>query len=68
MVSSLVLDVKKPTTLQVPTAKSLISSPPAPAAPAVDHFACYVVKPARNAAPGPWFSFKRTSSTGKAPE
>ena len=47
------LDVKKPLSLQVPTAKSLTVSPPAPAAPAVDHFQCYSVKPARNTAKFP---------------
>jgi hypothetical protein len=44
------LDVKRPLSLQVPTAKSLSAPPPAPANPAVDHFQCYRVNRARGAA------------------
>ena len=43
---SLLLDVKKPTGLQLPTAKSHSAPPTAPVAPAVDHFQCYQVRPA----------------------
>ncbi len=39
----LVVDVVKPSHVMVPTAKSLVSTPPAPADPAVDHFQCYKV-------------------------
>ncbi len=39
---TLVLDVKEPLRLQVPTAKSRVS-PPAPLAPGLDHFQCYRV-------------------------
>ncbi len=42
-----VLDVVKPDLLLVPSAKSLTSTPPAPTAPAVDHFKCYKVARAR---------------------
>ncbi len=41
------LAVKKPLALQVPTAKSLTSSPPPPDAPSLDHFQCYKVKTAK---------------------
>jgi len=41
--AGLFVDVKKPMTLQVPSAKSLTASPPAPTSPAVDHFQCYKV-------------------------
>lgn len=40
---TLTLDLKKPTTLQVPAAKSLRVMPPPPANPGVDHFQCYKV-------------------------
>jgi hypothetical protein len=38
------VSLTKPANLLVPTAKSLASSPPAPASPIVDHFQCYKVK------------------------
>jgi hypothetical protein len=38
------IDVKKPYTLQVPSAKSLSTTPAAPTNPAVDHFQCYKMK------------------------
>ncbi len=38
------LDVIKPVTLMVPSAKSLTSPPPALTDPATDHFTCYKVK------------------------
>ena len=41
---TLTLDLVKPATLQVPTAKSHSAPPSEPAAPAVDHFACYQAK------------------------
>jgi len=41
---SLTIDVKKPYTLQVPSAKSLSVPPAAPSSPAVDHFQCYKMK------------------------
>jgi len=41
---TLTLDLVKPTTLQVPTAKSHTAPPAAPSAPAVDHFQCYQAK------------------------
>jgi len=41
---SLTIDVKKPYTLQVPSAKSLSATPAAPTNPAVDHFQCYKMK------------------------
>jgi len=41
---TLTLDLVKPATLQVPSAKSHTAPPSGPAAPAVDHFACYQVK------------------------
>jgi hypothetical protein len=44
------LDVRKPLTLQVPTAKSRTASPPAPVTPAVDHFQCYAVRRSRGSA------------------
>jgi len=47
---TLQLDAVKPDTLLVPSAKSLLAPPTAPAAPAVDHFSCYKVKGARGAA------------------
>ena len=46
---SLTLDVVKPLTLQVPTAKSLSAPPPAPVDPAPDHFQCYRVRTASGA-------------------
>ncbi len=42
-----VLDVVKPTALLVPSAKSHDSTPPAPTAPAADHFKCYKVARAK---------------------
>lgn len=44
------VDVRKPVALQVPTAKRLDSTPPAPTDPAVDHFTCYQVKVASGTA------------------
>ncbi len=44
---TITVNPKKPTHLMVPTAKSLISDPPAPTNPAVDHFECYQVKLAK---------------------
>jgi hypothetical protein len=41
---TLTLAALKPTALQVPSAKSLVAFPPPPAAPGVDHFACYKIK------------------------
>jgi hypothetical protein len=41
---SLRVDVKKPSRLLVPTAKSLVPPPPASPAPLTDHFQCYQVK------------------------
>lgn len=38
------VDVTKPAHILVPTAKSLVTPPPAPADPSVDHFQCYQVK------------------------
>jgi hypothetical protein len=38
-----VFDVVKPTVMLVPSAKSHDATPPAPTAPAVDHFKCYKV-------------------------
>jgi hypothetical protein len=42
-----VFDVVKPTLLLVPSAKSHDATPPAPSAPAVDHFKCYKLARAR---------------------
>ena len=42
-----VLDVVKPSVLLVPSAKSHDATPPAPSAPAVDHFKCYKVARAK---------------------
>ena len=44
------VDVRKPVSLQVPTAKSHSASPPEPTNPAVDHFQCYKVSLAQGAA------------------
>jgi hypothetical protein len=44
-----ILDIKKPTHLMVPTAKSLVASPPPLVAPALDHFQCYQVKGTKGA-------------------
>ncbi len=41
---SLTIDVKRPYTLQVPSAKSLSAPPAAPTSPAVDHFQCYKIR------------------------
>jgi hypothetical protein len=41
---TITLDLVKPSTLQVPTAKSQTAPPSEPAAPAVDHFTCYQAK------------------------
>ncbi|MEO6030253.1 MAG: hypothetical protein ABIR79_25570 [Candidatus Binatia bacterium] len=47
----LILDLVKPTTLQVPTAKSHTAPPAAPSAPAVDHFQCYQARPSKGTTP-----------------
>jgi hypothetical protein len=44
---SVTVDVIKPTSLLVPTAKSL-TGPPSPLGAFVDHFACYKVEPSRH--------------------
>jgi cysteine-rich repeat protein len=41
---SITVDPKKPSLLMVPSAKSLVASPPAPSSPAIDHFECYKVR------------------------
>jgi hypothetical protein len=41
---TLFLDAVTPTSLLVPSAKSLVSTPPPPVDPATDHFVCYTVK------------------------
>ncbi|TMA80093.1 MAG: hypothetical protein E6J72_09400 [Deltaproteobacteria bacterium] len=47
---SLILDVRGPLTLQVPSEKSTTGTPPTPAAPGVDHFQCYSVRTPAGAA------------------
>ena len=47
----LTLDLVKPTTLQVPTAKSHTAPPAPPSAPAVDHFQCYQAKITKGTTP-----------------
>jgi hypothetical protein len=44
------VDVRRPVSLQVPTAKSHSVAPPEPANPAVDHFQCYKVSLAQGSA------------------
>jgi hypothetical protein len=44
------VDLRKPVSLQVPTAKSHTASPAAPTNPAVDHFQCYKVRTSANSA------------------
>ena len=47
---SLTVDIIKPTTLMVPSAKSLISAPTPPVNPDTDHFTCYKLRISRHTA------------------
>jgi hypothetical protein len=47
----LIVDLLKPATLQVPTAKSHTAPPIEPIAPAVDHFECYQARVTRGTTP-----------------
>ncbi len=47
---TLSLDMRKPLTLQVPTAKSHTATPAEPVGPALDHFQCYKVKTSKGTA------------------
>jgi cysteine-rich repeat protein len=44
---TLYLDLTWPRNVLLPTGKSLVTTPPAPVSPAVDHFTCYKVKRAK---------------------
>ena len=50
--ATVTMDLRAPDMLLVPTAKSLSASPPALAAPTIDHFKCYRVARARTRASG----------------
>src|SRR4051794_10484239 len=43
------VDLLKPVSLLVPSAKSLVAPPPAPVDPATDHFTCYKIKTTKGA-------------------